>query len=487
MARLKHANLATVYDVGSLRGEVFIAFEFIDGQTLGAWMRTPGRRTDEKLAALVAAGRGLEAAHSAGVIHRDFKPDNVLVAKSGEVKVVDFGLARGVDSGGSATGPAEQRRHDALATELTLTGSLLGTPAYMAPEQHEGLASDARADQFGFAVSAWEALYGARPFQGKTIESLAAAILGGELQPPPADTDVPRDVEQVLRRAMSVAPDARFANMGELLARLSPAPSPAPAPSRPKRGRLAAAAGGALIGAGVLVFFLGRTDGTRRAPPPDPKQPVYSVESEAEKERIVQTILRHRAQWKECYASVALADPSIGAGTVSIAFEIGRAGRVIGTQIVADDFAGRGGVASCIGARSMEWQFAALTSADTVTVTFPFQFDLPETGELDRERIRRTIRDDIDRVTGCYEDALAADPTTPDGKVSIEFEIGGDGNVRSTRIVDDGFPGRGRIASCVAAKSMEWRFPPPAGGGIVKVTYPFSFRQAPGDAAGASP
>jgi hypothetical protein len=95
MAKLKHANLATVYDVGTVSGEVFIAFEFIDGTTLGRWMREPGRTVAARVAALVAAGRGLEAAHAAGVIHRDFKPDNVLVARTGEVKSSTSGWRAG--------------------------------------------------------------------------------------------------------------------------------------------------------------------------------------------------------------------------------------------------------------------------------------------------------------------------------------------------------------------------------------------------------
>jgi predicted Ser/Thr protein kinase len=528
MARLKHTNLATVYDVGSVRGEVFIAFELIDGPTLATWMRAPGRTTNQKLAALVAAGRGLEAAHSAGVIHRDFKPDNVLVARDGEVKVVDFGLARGVDAGagagGDATAAAEGRAavHDALSSDLTMTGSILGTPAYMAPEQHKGVVSDARADQFGFAVTAWEALYGERPFTGKSLETLAAAILGGTIAPPPAGTDVPARVEQALRRAMSVDPAARFANIGELLAAIAPTPvagvaAVATPPSRRTRTLIAVGAAAALLVAGGVVLVAndrgkdrtvielpGPPDieppaidlpdfdhGLPRPPsppaPPDRGVATYSTEDDADREQVMQTIFRAREEWKACYAGAILADASIGKGAVAIEFEIGAQGRVLGTRIASDDFAGKGGIASCIGGASMTWQFPPPKDGGTVKVTIPFAFAPPDPGELDRARIRETIRGDIHRVTSCYERAIVDDDAIGDGVVSIDFEIGKAGHVLSTRIVEDAFQGAGGIAACVAAKSFEWRFPPPTGGGVVHVTYPFTFGRVRPGAPGASP
>ncbi len=399
MARLKHANLATVYDVGAVRGEVFIAFEFIDGATLGAWMREPGRTNDERLKALIAAGRGLEAAHSAGVIHRDFKPDNVLVAKDGEVKVVDFGLARGIEASG-ATGDepgVKPPSQDALAIDLTMTGSLLGTPAYMAPEQHRGVASDARADQFGFAVSAWEALYGERPFRGKTLEIIAAAIIGGELQPPPDGAGVAPPIEAALRRALSVDPEQRFPDMDALLTALSPPAAPAalppPTASPQRRGLIATAGGAVLVAGGVLLLVLsagGKPDAGKadrlevpeRSPPPPPPDPPR---------------------------------PPTGA--------------------VAD-------------------------------------------GDLDTSSIRATIRTKVGDVKACYESAVLADDSIDAGRVSIKFVIDGDGTVKSTDIVGDTFQGQRGIARCVAGKTFQWIFPPPAGGGTVEVTYPFEFGRA---------
>jgi eukaryotic-like serine/threonine-protein kinase len=255
MARLNHTNLATVYDVGTVGGEVFIAFELIDGETLAAWSRRPARTAAERLAALRDAGRGLAAAHSAGVVHRDFKPDNVLVSRDGAVKVVDFGLARGVEQGADGAGDGSAARsdlpgasRDAMRLDLTATGSVLGTPAYMAPEQHQGGAADARADQFGFAVSAWELLYGDRPFRGATLGEIADAICAGVVPPAPEVAGVPPGVEVVLRRALAVAPADRFTDVTALLAALDRVVTRRPRWRRP----LIAAAIVAVVGAGGI-------------------------------------------------------------------------------------------------------------------------------------------------------------------------------------------------------------------------------------------
>ena len=229
MARLTHPNVATVHDVGSYGTRVFIAMEFVAGGTLRQWLSKP-HPWAQVVELFVAAGRGLAAAHESDIVHRDFKPDNVLVGTDGRARVVDFGLARQIPGSLSADEEEllvpEQRSSGELdiTDKLTLTGSLAGTPAYMAPEQHRHQPTDARTDQFSFALALWEALYGQRPFSGTNRASLAFAVCSGELEPPPSGAKVPLRVQRALTRALSVEPADRFASMNALLAQLQSEP-----------------------------------------------------------------------------------------------------------------------------------------------------------------------------------------------------------------------------------------------------------------------
>src|SRR5689334_22389744 len=163
MARLAHPNVVTVFEVGELAGRPFVVMEYVTGTTLRAWLAAEPRSVREILGAVIAAGEGLAAAHDAGLVHRDFKPENVLIGVDGRARVGDFGLARGSKSGENAASPQPQT----LAADLTRDGAIVGTPAYMAPEQARGADVDARADQYAFCVVAWESLAGARPREGK--------------------------------------------------------------------------------------------------------------------------------------------------------------------------------------------------------------------------------------------------------------------------------------------------------------------------------
>ncbi|HUS31632.1 MAG TPA: serine/threonine-protein kinase [Kofleriaceae bacterium] len=205
MARVSHPNVVSVYDVGTHEGQVFIGMERISGQSLREWL-TSSRTTAEILEVFIGAGHGLIAAHNAGMVHRDFKPDNVLVDAAGRARVTDFGLAFDQADGESVDTSAEG-----------MTRPIVGTPAYMAPEQHAGTNVDPRSDQFSFAVALYEALYGSRPFAGKSRDELATSILEGKVEPPPAGTHVHASLRAILQRALSTKPGDRFASMEDLL------------------------------------------------------------------------------------------------------------------------------------------------------------------------------------------------------------------------------------------------------------------------------
>ena len=285
MAKLAHPSVITVYDVGRTGDAVFLAMELIRGETLGSYARRvrPGWR--ELVALLERAGQGLAAAHDAGIIHRDFKPENVLVELDPErikprvsrVVVTDFGVARianptleldqrseatggvprGIDKRSEATrrgaptgdtvrGGAPRGIDDgsSISTldadpKLTAAGTTVGTPAYMAPEQLDGRAVDRRADVFAFAVSAWELVFGERPFRGKTVDQIRCAMR----QPPvpPHDHDVPGRVVEALVRGLAIEPAARHADMHAFVRALA-------ATRRRRRGVAATASGLAAIG-----------------------------------------------------------------------------------------------------------------------------------------------------------------------------------------------------------------------------------------------
>jgi eukaryotic-like serine/threonine-protein kinase len=215
LARLSDPHVVAVYDAEVTEHGVCIAMEYVEGHTLGRWLGEQKRGWQEVLNVVVAMARGLASAHAAGLVHRDVKPANVLVGTDGRVRLTDFGIARAGENG-SAGGSSVDGVAEPGLQDLTQAGTVLGTPAYMAPEQHVGKRADARADQYALCVVAWEGLYGQRPFRKEsTVGSLREAKLRG----PPARpaSRVPVWLHTVLVRGLAVEPDGRWPSMETLV------------------------------------------------------------------------------------------------------------------------------------------------------------------------------------------------------------------------------------------------------------------------------
>ncbi|MCY1063118.1 tetratricopeptide repeat protein [Nannocystis sp. SCPEA4] len=249
LARLSHGNVVAVHDVGSYDADalttmrigpgrtqpvpqdrerqaagVFLVMEYVPGITLAQWLDDRVRGVREVVEVFLAAGRGLVAAHAVGVIHRDFKPGNVLVGETGRICVFDFGLARAAGEAEATAGPADAPDSpiDPLSSSLvsgplTRVGTVVGTPAYMAPEQRGGAAIDERADQFSFCVALYEGLYGNRPFSGDNLFALEAAKATGRIDPPRRAVKVPPAIHRAILRGLSPEPGDRWPSMRALL------------------------------------------------------------------------------------------------------------------------------------------------------------------------------------------------------------------------------------------------------------------------------
>ena len=256
MAQIAHPNVIAVHDVGTVDDNVYIAMELVDGDNLRVWQTE--RSLAEIIEAYVQAGRGLAAAHDADLVHRDFKPDNVLVDGDGRARVTDFGLASAASEPvGGGEIKAEISESTPLTASLTRTGALVGTPAYMAPEQHLGEAADARADQFSFCVALAEAIYGERPFAGDTYDELASNVVRGvhridELAR--REKKIPARVREVIERGLANQADDRYPSMEALLDALD---------RKPRRTLAIGAAVLGVAGAGLaaaLLFGVGGSD-----------------------------------------------------------------------------------------------------------------------------------------------------------------------------------------------------------------------------------
>ncbi len=257
MAKLTHPNVVTVYEAGTVGDEVFVAMEHIQGPTLRAWVGDERRPWREVLAMYTAAARGLAAAHCAGLVHRDFKPDNVIVGDDGRPRVLDFGLARPGDTDRRLVLEEEEENvtenvTGTPQTAVTKTGAVLGTPAYMAPEQFAGRFVDHRTDQFAFCVALWEGLFGERPFSGSTFMELYTSVIRGTLRKPASTGSVPSWLIAVLTRGLATESAQRYADMDALLAALAADP----AILRRRGLRIAVVVGALSLGAGGVWFGL---------------------------------------------------------------------------------------------------------------------------------------------------------------------------------------------------------------------------------------
>lgn len=268
MARLSHPNVMTVHEVGTAQGRPFIAMELVAGQDLRTWFRARTRSWKEVLEVMLGAGRGLAAAHRAGLIHRDFKPANVLVGDDGLVRVLDFGLARQVGTS-AALEPDDETllrsgvsgSDSRLDTPLTRAGTVPGTPAYMAPEQHLRGELDEQTDQFAFCVTAYEGFFGRRPFEGGNRASLMMAVTQGQIVAPPRSTPVPRRLIRAIYKGLSSNPADRFPDMHALLDEMEAA-------GRPRRLTMPAL-GSSLVVLGGAAWWLSADAPADPCPRPD--------------------------------------------------------------------------------------------------------------------------------------------------------------------------------------------------------------------------
>jgi len=325
MAKLKHPNVLTVYEVGTVGDRDYIAMELVDGMTLDGWLALAPTE-EERWAAVLAAGRGLAAAHEAGVVHRDFKPHNVLRSREGRILVTDFGLARGTlaeqdsaalgDDAPDAPEAASAHAASVLDAQLTQTGALIGTPAYMAPEQYRGAPPDPRTDQFAFCVTAWQALTGERPFKGDTLEALRTSASAGVAH---VETTLPREVRAVLVRGLDPAAERRWPSLDVLLDELDRAL----ARPRQRRRLVTIAAGFAAfvaIGIGLVLASRGSAPVKTGCDDPDAqfaeawspalRATLAGKTDERNAARIADQLDRYSEGWIDSYAKACRARPA---------------------------------------------------------------------------------------------------------------------------------------------------------------------------------
>jgi len=247
VAKIQHPNVIAVHEVGTHDEQVYVVMEYVDGGTLREWVAAQPRAWPEVLEVYRQAGRGLVAAHNAGLVHRDFKPDNVLIGSGGRVRVTDFGIV-GVVGEGPDVATLDEEVSLEQGARLTRTGAIVGTPAYMPPEQYGAGTIDARSDQFAFCVSLYEALFGERPYVGDNMGALLHSMQSDAVREVP-EHDVPDPIVDAILRGLRSEPELRHPTMDALLRALEPAPT------RKKWPWVLAGAG--VVGVGAAAYVLG--------------------------------------------------------------------------------------------------------------------------------------------------------------------------------------------------------------------------------------
>ncbi|MGE0867281.1 MAG: protein kinase [Kofleriaceae bacterium] len=300
LARLNHPNVVAVHDCGQLGDTACVAMELVIGGNLRGWLAAKPRSLEERLDVMLQAGEGLAAAHAAGLVHRDFKPENVLVGDDGRVRVTDFGLARTStivtapppDLEEAFTGPMLVEPAD--LERLTQTGALAGTPAYMAPEQYRGADVSVVADQFAFCVTLYEAVFGERPFAGETIDEISDAAAAGRVREA-SRRDVPGWLRRVVMRGLRPDPVERFESMTQLLAAI-------------RRGR--GLRRRVVIGASaVVVVVLAAAAGVAASPAPAAVEPIVTCDGAPDQlEGIWDRGTKERLRWAFLVTKVPFAE-----------------------------------------------------------------------------------------------------------------------------------------------------------------------------------
>ncbi len=321
MAHFTHANVVQIHDVGTyalddalhddiaavVREGVFLVMELVDGQRFDHWAQARRRDWQEVVRPMLEAAHGLAAAHGAGLVHRDFKPANVLVDTAGHPKILDFGLARmrgeasssegfsAVDSelsfpDGDGISSVESRDSvDApgpLGDAITRTGTVLGTPRYMSPEQLLGREAHAHSDQYAYCVTLYELLFGGPPFVGRRVDDLTKAKLAVTGLRPPPGSKVPAWVFRVIKRGLAVEPDDRFADMNALIVALA---------RDPARRRRRVAMGGAALAVTVAVSVLAARQGEPVSPCDTHRSELDGVWDEPVRNQVEQAFMRSAA------------------------------------------------------------------------------------------------------------------------------------------------------------------------------------------------